>query len=290
VSLDGEVSNSTMAATFKEAYPDRFFEMYIAEQNMAGAALGFARRGKIPFVSTFSAFMSRAFDQIRMSPYSDANIKFVGSHAGVSIGEDGPSQMGLEDIAAFRTILNSVVLYPSDAVSTERLVEAAAEHDGIVYIRTTRMGTPILYTPQDKFRIGGSKIVKRSDSDRVTVIGAGVTLFEALGAYEALKKEGILIRVIDLYSIKPIDIQTLREAGRETKAILAVEDHYEAGGIGEAVMSALATEPVPVHSLAVGKKPKSGKPAELLDFEEISQKAIVAKVKALTHHGKEELK
>jgi transketolase len=210
VSLDGEVSNSTMAATFKEAYPDRFFEMYIAEQNMAGAALGFARRGKIPFVSTFSAFMSRAFDQIRMSPYSDANIKFVGSHAGVSIGEDGPSQMGLEDIAAFRTILNSVVLYPSDAVSTERLVEAAAEHDGIVYIRTTRMGTPILYTPQDKFRIGGSKIVKRSDSDRVTVIGAGVTLFEALGAYEALKKEGILIRVIDLYSIKPIDIQTLR--------------------------------------------------------------------------------
>jgi transketolase len=225
-----------------------------------------------------------------MSPYSDANIKFVGSHAGVSIGEDGPSQMGLEDIAAFRTILNSVVLYPSDAVSTERLVEAAAEHDGIVYIRTTRMGTPILYTPQDKFRIGGSKIVKRSDSDRVTVIGAGVTLFEALGAYEALKKEGILIRVIDLYSIKPIDIQTLREAGRETKAILAVEDHYEAGGIGEAVMSALATEPVPVHSLAVRKKPKSGKPAELLDFEEISQKAIVAKVKALTHHGKEELK
>jgi transketolase len=290
VSLDGEVSNSTMAATFKEAYPDRFFEMYIAEQNMAGAALGFARRGKIPFVSSFSAFMSRAFDQIRMSPYSDANIKFVGSHAGVSIGEDGPSQMGLEDIAAFRTILNSVVLYPSDAVSTERLVEAAAEHDGIVYIRTTRMGTPILYTPQDKFRIGGSKIVKRSDSDRVTVIGAGVTLFEALGAYEALKKEGIRIRVIDLYSIKPVDIQTLREAGRETKAILTVEDHYEAGGIGEAVMSALATEPVPVHSLAVGKKPKSGKPAELLDFEEISQKTIVAKVKALTHHGKEELK
>ncbi len=285
VSLDGEVSNSTMAATFKEAYPDRFFEMYIAEQNMAGAALGFARRGKIPFVSTFSAFLSRAFDQIRMSRYSDANIKFVGSHAGVSIGQDGPSQMGLEDIAAFRTILDCVVLYPSDAVSTERLVEAAAEHDGMVYIRTTRMDTPILYTSQDKFPIGGCKILKRSDADMVTVIGAGVTLFEALGAYEVLKKKGILIRVIDLYSIKPIDARTLREAGRETHAILTVEDHYEAGGLGEAVMSALAAEPVPVHSLAVRKKPKSGKPAELLDFEEISQKAIVAAVKALTDRG-----
>ncbi len=164
-----------------------------------------------------------------MSPYSDANIKFVGSHAGVSIGQDGPSQMGLEDIAAFRTILNSVVLYPSDAVSTERLVEAAAGHDGIVYIRTTRMDTPILYTPQDEFPIGGCKILKRSDTDKATVIGAGVTLFEALGAYEALKKEDVLIRVIDLYSIKPIDARTLREAARETKVILTVEDHYEAG-------------------------------------------------------------
>jgi len=285
VSLDGEVSNSSMAVTFKDAYPDRFFEMYIAEQNMVGVAQGLARRGKIPFVSTFSAFLSRAFDQIRMSRYSDANIKFVGSHAGVSIGQDGPSQMGLEDIATFRTILNSVVLYPSDAVSTERLVEAAAEHDGIVYIRTTRMDTPILYTPQDKFPIGGCKILKRSDTDKVTVIGAGVTLFEALGAYEALKKEGVLIRVIDLYSIKPIDIQALREAARETKAILTVEDHYEAGGLGEAVMSALAAEPVPVYSLAVMEKPRSGKPAELLDFEGISQKAIVAKVKALIGHG-----
>jgi transketolase len=285
VSLDGEVSNSTMAVTFKEAYPDRFFEMYIAEQNMAGAALGFARRGRIPFVSTFSAFMSRAFDQIRMSQYSDANIKFVGSHAGVSIGQDGPSQMGLEDIAAFRTILNSVVLYPSDAVSTERLVEAAAEHDGVVYIRTTRMDTPILYTPQDSFSIGGCKIVKRSDSDMAAVVGAGVTLFEALGAYEALEKEGILIRVIDLYSIKPIDSRTLLEAARQTKAILTVEDHYEAGGIGEAVMRALAAEPVSVHSLAVGKKPMSGKPAELLDYEGISRKAIAAKVKALIGRG-----
>lgn len=285
VSLDGEVSNSTMAVTFKDAYPDRFFEMYIAEQNMVGAALGFARRGKVPFVSSFSAFLSRAFDQIRMSRYSDANIKFVGSHAGVSIGPDGASQMGLEDIATFRTILDSVVLYPADAVSTERLVEAAAEYDGIVYIRTTRQDTPLLYTPQDKFPIGGAKILKRSDADRFTVVGAGVTLFEALGAYEALKKEGILIRVIDLYSIKPIDSKTLHEAARETKAILTVEDHYEAGGIGEAVMSALSAIPVPIYSLAVRKKPKSGKPAELLDFEGISRKAIVDRVKVLVATG-----
>jgi transketolase len=281
VSLDGEVSNSTMAATFKDAYPDRFFEMYIAEQNMAGAALGFARRGRIPFVSTFSAFLGRAFDQIRMSQYSDANIKFVGSHAGVSIGQDGPSQMGLEDIAAFRTIMNSVVLYPADAVSTERLVEAAAAHDGIVYIRTTREDTPILYTTRDKFPIGGCKVLRRSDKDQVTVIGAGVTLFEALAAYEELKKEGISIRVIDLYSIKPIDTETLHEAARETRAILTVEDHYEAGGFGEAVMRALAAVPAIIHSLAVGKKPKSGKPAELLDFEGISRKAITAGVRAL---------
>lgn len=281
VSLDGEVSNSTMAATFKDAYPDRFFEMYIAEQNMAGAALGFARRGRIPFVSTFSAFLSRAFDQVRMSQYSDANIKFVGSHAGVSIGQDGPSQMGLEDIAAFRTIVNSVVLYPADAVSTERLVEAAAEYDGIVYIRTTREDTPILYSPRDKFPIGGSKVLRRSERDQATVIGAGVTLFEALAAYEDLKKEGISVRVVDLYSIKPIDTETLYEAARETKAIITVEDHYEAGGLGEAVMRALAAVPAIIHSLAVGKKPKSGKPAELLDFEDISRKAITARVKAL---------
>lgn len=279
ISLDGEVSNSTYAEVFKDAYPERFFEMYIAEQNMVGTALGLSRRGKIPFVSTFAAFFTRAFDQIRMSQYSDPNIKFVGSHAGVSIGEDGPSQMGLEDIAMFRAIFNSVVLYPSDAVSTEKLVEEAAEHNGIVYIRTTRKETPIIYRPEDEFPIGGSKVLRRSDRDVATVIGAGITLHEALEAYEALQKEGILIRVIDLYSIKPMDEKALRQAVSGTKSIITVEDHYPEGGIGEAVKGALVTYPVPVYSLAVEKKPKSGKPEELLDYEEISQKAIVKKVK-----------
>ncbi|MGB7575815.1 MAG: transketolase [Thermodesulfobacteriota bacterium] len=279
VSLDGEVSNSTYAEIFKEAFPERFFEMYIAEQNMVGAALGLSRRGKIPFVSTFGAFLTRAFDQIRLSQYSDANIKFVGSHAGVSIGEDGPSQMALEDMAMFRAILGSVVLYPSDAVSTERLVEEAAKQDGIVFIRTTRMETPILYGPEEKFAIGGSKVLRKSDKDRATVIGAGVTLHEALAAYEALKKEGVFIRVIDLYSIKPVDEKMLREAVNATKSIITVEDHFEEGGIGETVKSALSASPVPIHSLAVRKKPKSGKPEELLDYEEISRAAIIKKVK-----------
>jgi len=279
VSLDGEVSNSTYAEIFKEAFPERFFEMYIAEQNMVGAALGLSRRGKIPFVSTFGAFLSRAFDQIRLSQYSDPNIKFAGSHAGVSIGEDGPSQMALEDMAMMRAILGSVVLYPSDAVSTERLVEEAAKKDGIVFIRTTRMETPILYGPEEMFVIGGSKVLRKSEKDRATVIGAGVTLLEALAAYEALKKEGIFVRIIDLYSIKPIDEKTLRRAASDTRAIITVEDHYPEGGMGEAVRSGLSNSPVPIHSLAVRKKPKSGKPGELLDYEEISRAAIVKKVK-----------
>jgi transketolase len=281
VSLDGEVSNSTGADQFKEAYPHQFFEMYIAEQNMVGAALGLSRRGKIPFVSTFAAFMSRAFDQIRMSQYSDANIKFVGSHAGVSIGQDGPSQMGLEDIAMFRTILDSVVLYPSDAVSTDRLVEEAAKRHGIVYIRTTRMDTPILYDAGEDFIIGGSKVLKRSDRDIATVIAAGITLHEALKAYDELQKEGILICVIDVYSIKPLDETTLREAASATKCIITVEDHYPEGGIGEAVRTALAGVPAAVHVLAVRKLAKSGKPEELLDYEGISHKAIVKRVKEL---------
>ena len=281
VSLDGEVSNSTYAEIFKEAYPDRFFEMYIAEQNMVATALGLSRRGKIPFVSTFAAFFTRAFDQIRMARYSDANIKFVGSHAGVSIGEDGPSQMGLEDIAMFRTILNSVVLYPSDAISTERLVEEAARHEGLLYIRTTRKETPIIYRPEDEFPIGGNKVLRKSDEDSVTVIGAGVTLHEALGAYEALREEGILIRVIDFYCIKPIDEKALGQAVIGTKPIITVEDHYREGGLGEAVKSVLTPWPAPVYSLAVTKKPKSGKPQELLDYEEISRKTIISKVREL---------
>ena len=281
VSLDGEVSNSTMAEVFQEAYPDRFFEMYIAEQNMVGVALGLSRRGRVPFVSTFAAFFTRAFDQIRMSQYSDANIKFCGSHAGVSIGEDGPSQMGLEDIAMFRTILDGVVLYPCDAVSAERVVEEAARHRGIVYIRTSRNGTPVIYGKEETFPIGGSKVLRKSDQDTATVVAAGVTLFEALSAYEKLKKENVLIRVIDLYSIKPIDEKTLREAAGATKALVTVEDHSAEGGIGEAVASTLAGTGVPIHSLAVRRKPKSGKPGELLDYEEISSDAIVRAIKGL---------
>jgi transketolase len=281
VSLDGEVSNSTYSQIFKEAYPDRFFEMYIAEQNMVGTGAGLATRGKIPFVSTFAAFFTRAYDQIRMSQYSELNLKFSGSHAGVSIGEDGPSQMGLEDLAIFRAISNSVVLYPADAVSAERLVEAALKHNGIVYIRTNRSATPIMYDPGEEFSIGGSKVLRQSDSDAVTVIGAGVTLFETLAAYDELQKEGINIRVIDLYSVKPVDAATLMAAAKATKTIITVEDHYPEGGIGEAVMAAMALNPVPVYTLAVTQKPKSGKPAELLDFEGISRKAIVKLVKQI---------
>jgi transketolase len=281
VSLDGEVSNSTMAEIFKKAFPERFFEVYIAEQNMVGMGLGLARRGKIPFVSTFAAFFSRAFDQIRMCQYSDPDLKFVGSHAGVSIGEDGPSQMALEDLAMFRAVLGSVVLYPCDAVSTEKLVEAAARNHGIVYLRTTRKATPIIYGPEEKFVIGGSKVLHRSDQDRATVITAGITVFEALTAYEELQKEGISLRVIDLYSIKPLDLATLLDAARVTKVLVTVEDHYPEGGLGEAVLSALASSPYPVHCLAVRRKPKSGKPEELLDYEEISAGAIIRKVKEL---------
>jgi transketolase len=281
VSLDGEVSNSTYAEIFKEAYPERFFEMYIAEQNMVGAALGLSRRGKIPFVSTFAAFFTRAFDQIRMAQYSGPNIKFVGSHAGVSIGEDGPSQMGLEDIAMFRAVLDSVILYPADGPSTEKAVEEAAAHNGLVYIRTTRKETPVIYRPDDEFPIGGCKILRKSERDVAAVIAAGVTLHEALGAYEALRQEGIFIRVIDLYSLKPIDENALRQAVAGTRAIITVEDHFPEGGLGEAVRAALPPSPVPFYSLAVRKKPKSGKPQELLDFEEISQKAIVKQVKGL---------
>lgn len=281
VALDGEVSNSTFSEIFEQAHPNRFFEMFIAEQNMVGAALGLSRRGKLPFVSTFAAFFSRAFDQIRMSRYSEANIKFVGSHAGVSIGEDGASQMGLEDIAIFRTILDSVVLYPADAIATEQLVEQAAAHQGIVYLRTTRKETPIIYQASEQFPIGGSKVIRSSAKDVVTVVAVGITLFEALSAYEELMKQGIAIRVIDCYSIKPIDAATLKKAATETKAIITVEDHYGEGGLGEAVTSALSEMAVPVKILAVRKLPRSGKPNELIDYEDISSRAIIGAVRKL---------
>ncbi|MBA3612584.1 MAG: transketolase [Nitrospirales bacterium] len=280
IAMDGEVSNSTKAELFRDEYPDRFFEMFIAEQNMVGAALGLSLRGKLPFVSTFAAFMARAFDQIRMGRYSDPNIKFVGSHAGVSIGEDGPSQMGLEDIAMFRTILDGVVLYPCDAVSTERLVEAMARHQGIAYLRTTRGSTPVIYENQEQFTIGGCKILRQSEEDQVTVIGAGITVHEALKAHDLLLEEGWRIRVVDLYSIKPMDIPAVRAAAEATGLVITVEDHYAEGGLGEAVRSALAESPAKVHCLAVRKRPKSGKPEELLDDEEISATAIIEKVRS----------
>lgn len=280
--LDAETSNSTFSETFKKTYPDRYFEMFIAEQNMVGVAGGFARRGKMPFISTFAAFFSRAFDQIRMSQYAQANITFVGSHAGVSIGEDGASQMGLEDLAMFRSLRESVVLYPSDAVAAEKLTELAAEYNGISYIRTTRSDTPVIYANDETFVIGGSKTLKSSKKDTVTVIGAGITLYEALKAYEELKKEDIIIRVIDLYSIKPLDVKALEKAAKETKAIITVEDHYEYGGIGEAVKVALSGSQTPIHSLAVRKLPESGKPDELLAYEEINAEAIIKQIKQIS--------
>lgn len=281
VVLDAEVSNSTFADKFKKDWPERFFEMFIAEQNMVGTAVGLAARGKIPFVSTFAAFFTRTFDQIRMAAYSEANIKCIGSHCGVSIGEDGTSQMGLEDIAMFRSVFNSVVLYPSDAVSTRELVKQMIDHQGVDYMRTTRMTLPVLYKDTEKFVIGGSKTLKKSPQDVVTVVGAGVTLHEALKAYEILQKQNIAVRVIDLYSIKPIDSKTLVLAAKQTQGIVVVEDHYEAGGITEAVRTALSGVTSKIYSLCVTKIPQSGKPDELINYEDISEKAIVTLVKKI---------
>ncbi len=280
VALDGDTKNSTYAEQFMMLYPNRYFEMFIAEQNLVGAAIGLAKRGKIPFVSTFAAFLSRAYDQIRMSAISRANIKYVGSHCGVSIGEDGPSQMGLEDVAMFRAIPEAVVLYPSDAVAAERLVAEAAAHEGIVYIRTSRPKTPILYNSDDCFPIGGSKVLRKSQNDTVTVVASGVTLHEALKAHELLRAQGIAIRVLDIYSIKPIDIEALRKAAAATNnTLITVEEHYPEGGLGDAVLEALAAEGVHVHKLAVRGIPRSGKPEQLLERHGISAGAIVRKVK-----------
>jgi transketolase len=248
---------------------------------MVEVALGLSLREKIPFVSTFAAFLTRSADQIRMCQYSRANLKLVGSHAGVSIGEDGPSQMGLEDIALFRSILKSTVLHPCDAVSTEKLVEAAAAHEGILYLRTLRQSSPVIYNNDEEFAIGGSKVLRQSDDDRVTLVGAGATVHEALTAYGELRRDGIMARVIDAYSIKPIDGVTLRQAADATGAIVTIEDHYPAGGLGEAVLAALADRPVPVTMLAVTQLPMSGKPEELRDFEGISAAAIVRTVQNL---------
>jgi transketolase len=281
IALDGDTKNSTYSEKLLKAHPDQFLEMFIAEQNMAGVATGLAARGKIPFVSTFACFLTRAFDQIRMAGVSRSNVKFCGSHAGVSIGEDGPSQMGLEDLAMFRTIPESVVLYPSDAVSTERLVAAATRHRGICYIRTTRPKTPVLYGNDEQFPIGGSKVVRQSPRDGVTVIGAGITLHEALKAASKLESGGTAIRVIDAYSVKPIDAQTILRAAKETGGrIIVVEDHYEEGGIGDAVLDAVGNQ-AKVVKLAVREIPRSGPPDALLEKYGISANHIVEAVKRL---------
>jgi transketolase len=279
VALDGDVKNSTFSEKFEAAHPDRFYQCFIAEQGMVGAAMGLAARGAIPFPSTFAAFLTRAADFVRMTAISDLNVKMAGSHAGISIGEDGPSQMALEDLSMMTSQPNITVLYPSDAVATERLIVAAARHRGPVYIRTTRPKLPVLYSNEESFPIGGLKVLRHSGSDSATVVGAGVTLYEALKAHDELKKHGIDIRVIDLYSLQPIDAESLIRAGRETGRLITVEDHYLAGGIGDAVARAVAPAGLAVTRLAVRAIPRSGKPEELLDHFGISARHIVAAVK-----------
>jgi transketolase len=283
--VDGEVSNSTHSEEFGKVYPERFFEQYIAEQQLVAAAVGMSVRHKIPFASTFAAFFTRGYDFIRMAAISRANIRLCGSHAGVSIGEDGPSQMALEDLAMMRAVYGSTVLYPCDGNQTAQLVAQMAEHDGIVYLRTTRERTPIIYSPDEVFSIGGSKVVRQSAKDEAAVVAAGITLHEALKAYDQLKSQGILVRIIDAYSIKPIDTETLFASAREVgNKLITVEDHWPEGGLGEAVMEAFAgyrgAQP-DIVKLAVQALPGSGTPAELLDEAGINARHIVQAVRAL---------
>jgi len=277
VVVDGEVGNSTYTEEFGAALPDRFVQAYIAEQQMIATAVGMQVRGWKPFAVTFAAFLSRAYDFVRMAAISRANMAVAGSHAGVSIGEDGPSQMALEDLASYRAIHGSTVLYPADPNQTAALVPQMADREGIVYMRTTREKLPVLYEPGEAFHIGGSRVIRRTDDDAVTLIGAGITLHEALEAADTLATEGITMRVIDLYSLKPVDAETVREAARDTGAIITVEDHWPEGGIGDAVLDVLAEEqPHPiVVKLAVRLMPGSGKPAELLAAAGIDASHIV---------------
>ena len=281
VVLDAEVSNSTFANKISEKYPDRFFEMFIAEQNMVSAGLGLSKLGFIPFISSFSAFLTRAYDQIRMSQYSNPNIKIIGSHVGVHIGQDGASQMGLEDISMMSSLLESKVFYPSDAVSASKLTSLMAVYEGIFYLRTTREKTPILYNQNESFVIGGSKIIKKSEKDQVVVFAAGITLHESLKAHEILRKDGVNIAIVDLYSVKPVDESTIKKLSQKIKNVIVVEDHYPYGGLGSAVKSALIGMEVNLKHLAVYKLPMSGKPEELLNYEEINSNSIVKNVRSL---------
>jgi transketolase len=280
VGLDGDTKNSTYSDKFFKKFPNRFVECFIAEQNMVGVATGYSTRGKVPFASTFACFFSRAYDQIRVAGISTANVKLVGSHVGVSIGEDGASQMGLEDIAMMRAIAGSVVLYPSDAVCAEKLMDQMAATKGICFLRTSRPKTPVIYNNDEQFPIGGAKVLRQGD--KATVVAAGVTLSEALKAADALKNEGIGITVIDAYSIKPLGKDVIMSAARATNnVVITVEDHYAEGGLGDAVAGELSVEGVKVHKLAVRELPHSGKPEELLAKYGIDSAAIVRTVKSL---------
>jgi transketolase len=284
VALDGEVSNSTFAELFAKAHPDRYFEMYIAEQQLVAAAVGLQTRGWRPFASTFAAFLTRAYDFVRMAAVSRATFALSGSHAGVSIGEDGPSQMGLEDIAAFRAVHGSTVLHPCDGNQTAKLVAKMADLEGISYIRTLRPDTPVLYGPDEEFEIGGSRVVRSSDDDEVAIVAAGITVHEALAAADQLAEEGVAARVIDLYSIKPLDRETLLAAAEATQGrVITVEDHWLEGGLGDAVLAALADadERVRVVKLAVEEMPGSGKGSELLAAAGIDAEHIAAAARSL---------
>jgi transketolase len=284
VALDGEVSNSTYSEIFRDAHPDRYIECYIAECQLVAAAVGLQVRGLRPFVSTFAAFLTRAYDFVRMAAVSRASFSLCGSHAGVSIGEDGPSQMGLEDLAAFRAVHGSTVLYPADATSTAALVAQMADLPGISYLRTTRSGTPVLYGADEEFSVGGAKVLRRSDEDQVALVGAGVTLYEALKAADALAEAGISARVVDAYSVKPIDRQTLTEAARDCEGRLVVaEDHWPEGGLGDAVLEVLADTDFPTHITCLGVQTMvgSGKGPELLAAAGIDAEAITEAAKKL---------
>lgn len=276
VALDGDVKNSTYAERFFEAFPGRSIEAFIAEQNMVSVAAGLAAQGAVPFVSTFACFLTRAADQVRMAGISRSNVKLCGSHAGVSIGEDGPSQMGLEDLAQLRTVPGAVVLYPADGAATDACVQLAAGYTGVVYIRTTRMKTPAVYGADEAFTIGGAKVVRAHPGDRLTIVGAGITLHEALAAADELGSRGIPVRVVDLYCVKPVDRTTLLDAARATGgALMTVEDHYAEGGLGAAVAEALSDTGIVVHRLAVRELPRSGPPRQLLERYGIGRGAIV---------------
>ena len=278
--MDGDTKNSTFADKFFKKFPERATECFIAEQNLVAVAIGYATRGHVPFASTFATFFTRAADQIRVAGISQSNLKLVGSHVGISIGEDGPSQMALEDLAMMRAVVGSTVLYPADAVATEKLLEQMAILKGVAFLRTSRPKTPVIYGNDEQFPIGGAKVLRTGD--KVTIVSAGVTLFEALKAADTLKAEGINVTVIDAYSIKPLGKkEILAEAKKTNNTVITVEDHYSEGGLGDAVAGELSSEGIKVHKLAVVGIPRSGHAAELMAAFGIDAAAIVKKVKSL---------